>query len=111
MLRGAKVNRAGSGRSLVDPSQPEIVIYEPRPNGRLRLVGADFLTLVDAWHAMNEAPPELMGQLTHRFESPNRYGLPAFYTLHVWAWKENPLGTFANWHSRVSCDAFAGARH
>ena len=24
----------------------------------------------------------------HLIESPNRYGLPAFYTLHVWAWKE-----------------------
>ena len=35
-----------------------------------------------------------MGQLLHLFESPNRFGLPAFYTLHVWAWKENPTGMF-----------------
>jgi hypothetical protein len=47
-----------------------------------------------------------MGQLLHLFESPNRFGLPNFYTLHVWAWKENPTGTFANWHANVSCDAF-----
>ena len=53
-------------------------------------------------------PPELMGQLLHLFESPNRFGLPAFYTLHVWAWKDNPTGTFVNWHSNVSCDAFGG---
>ena len=39
-------------------------------------------------------PPQLMGQLFHLFEAPNRFGLPAFYTLHVWAWKENPTGTF-----------------
>ena len=38
-----------------------------------------------------------MGQLLHLFESPNRFGLPAFYTLHVWAWKENPNGAFVNW--------------
>jgi protein-S-isoprenylcysteine O-methyltransferase Ste14 len=37
----------------------------------------------------------------------NRFGLPAFYTLHVWAWKENPNGTFVNWHPNVSCDGFA----
>jgi len=37
-----------------------------------------------------------------------RFGLPAFYTLHVWAWKDNPTGTFVNWHSNVSCDAFDG---
>jgi hypothetical protein len=37
----------------------------------------------------------------------NRFGLPAFYTLHVWAWKNNPNGTFTNWNPTVSCDAFA----
>jgi hypothetical protein len=90
----------------LDPARPEIVIYEPLPNGRLRLIGADYLVLANDWHAKNPAPPELMGQLLHLFESPNRFGLPDFYTLHVWAWKENPTGTFSNWHAKVSCDAF-----
>lgn len=36
-----------------------------------------------------------MGQLFHLFESPNRFGLPAFYTLHVWAWKLNSNGACA----------------
>ena len=53
--------------------------------------------------------PELMGQKFQQFEAPNRFGLPRFYTLHVWAWKENPTGTFVNWHSKISCDAFSGA--
>ena len=91
----------------LDPTRPEIVIYEPLPNGRLQLVGADYLVLASDWHAKNPAPPELMGQLLHLFESPNRFGLPNFYTLHVWAWKENPTGTFSNWHAKVSCDAFS----
>jgi hypothetical protein len=43
----------------------------------------------------------LKGQLFHYFESPNRFALPAFYTLHVWAWKENPNGAFVNWHPEV----------
>jgi hypothetical protein len=93
---------------LLDPTRPEIVIYEPLPDGRLRLIGADYLVLASDWHSKNPAPPELMGQLLHLFESPNRFGLPNFYTLHVWAWKENPTGTFANWHAKVSCDAFGG---
>jgi hypothetical protein len=92
----------------LDPTRPEIVIYEPLPNGRLQLVGADYLVLASDWHSKNPSPPELMGQLLHLFESPNRFGLPNFYTLHVWAWKENPTGTFANWHAKVSCDAFGG---
>ena len=90
----------------LDPTRPEIVIYEPLPNGRLQLVGADYLVPASDWHSKNPAPPELMGQLLHLFESPNRFGLPTFYTLHVWAWKENPTGTFANWHAKVTCDAF-----
>jgi hypothetical protein len=92
----------------LDPTKPEIVIYEPVGNGKVKMIGADFLVLADAWHATHTAPPELMGQLLHYFEAPNRFGLPPFYTLHVWAWKENPTGMFVNWHSNVTCDAFAG---
>jgi len=95
----------------LDATRPEIVIYEPLPNGRLQLIGADYLVLADAWHAKHAGPPQLMGQLFHLFEAPNRFGLPPFYTLHVWAWKENPTGTFVNWHKNVSCDAFGGGGH
>ena len=102
------VNMGLVGDGALDPARPEIVIYEPLPNGRLRLIGADFLVLAADWHAKHAAPPELEGQLMHLFESPNRFGLPAFYTLHVWAWKDNPTGMFVNWHAKVSCDAFDG---
>jgi hypothetical protein len=91
---------------ILDPTRPQIVIYEPTPNGPPRLIGADFLVLADTWNQTHSAPPALMGQLFHLFESPNRFGLPAFYTLHVWAWKENPNGAFVNWHPKVSCDTF-----
>jgi hypothetical protein len=95
------------GDPALDPSQPEILLYEPTPSGRLRLTGADFLVLAETWHTANgPATPAIMGQLLHRFESPNRFGLPAFYTLHVWAWKDSPTGTFVNWHANVSCDGF-----
>ena len=92
----------------LDAEDPEIVIYEPTSNGRLKLIGADYLVLAEAWDAKGIGPPQIMGQLLHLFESPNRFGLPAFYTLHVWAWKENPTGTFVNWHSKVSCEGFSG---
>jgi hypothetical protein len=91
----------------LDPRRPEIVIYEPTSNGSVRLIGADYLVLADAWNATHAGPPELDGQLLHYFEAPNRFGLPAFYTLHVWAWKENPTGMFVNWHAEVSCEAFS----
>lgn len=93
---------------LLDPARPQIVIYEPIPGGGLRLIGADYLVLADPWNATHSDPPQLMGQLFHLFPSPNRFGLPAFYTLHVWAWKPNPNGPFVNWHPNVSCRSFTG---
>ena len=92
---------------VLDPSKPEIIIYEPLPSGGVKMTGADFLVFAADWNATNTATPTLEGQLMHLIDSPNRYGLPSFYTLHVWAWKENPTGAFANWHSNVSCDAFS----
>lgn len=102
------VNSSLVGDGELDPARPEIVIYEPMPDGRLRLVGADYLVLAESWHAKHKETPQMMGQLLHLFESPNRFGLPAFYTLHVWAWKDNPDGMFVNWHPNVSCEAFGG---
>ena len=90
----------------IDATRPEIVIYEPAANGSVRLIGADYLVLADAWNATHAHAPELDGQLFHYFEAPNRFGLPAFYTLHVWAWKDNPNGAFVNWHPNVSCKPF-----
>jgi len=93
---------------VIDARHPQIVIYEPTPSGSLQLIGADFLVFADAWNAKHSSPPELMGQLFHLFEAPNRFGLPSFYTLHVWAWKTNPNGAFVNWHPDVNCETFNG---
>jgi len=91
---------------VVDATHPQAIIYEPTPNGGAELTGADYLVLADTWNKSHSSPPELMGQLFHLFDSPNRFGLPAFYTLHVWAWKDNPNGAFVNWHPNVSCESF-----
>ena len=102
------VNGTYVNSGVLDAAHPQIVIYEPTPNGGLRLIGADYLLIANAWNAGHPSPPELMGQLFHYWESPNRFGLPAFYTLHVWAWKKNPKGAFVNWHPHVSCEFYGG---
>jgi hypothetical protein len=102
------VNGTLVNSGVLDAAHPQIVIYEAMPNGSLQLIGADYLVLADTWNATHLGPPQLMGQLFHLFDAPNRFGLPAFYTLHVWAWKDNPNGAFVNWHPNVSCQSFAG---
>lgn len=106
-LHYVNLNLVTSG--VIDATHPQIVIYEPMPDGHLQLVGADFLVFASDWDKAHpgQGAPQLMGQLFHYFEFPNRFGLPAFYTLHVWAWKENPNGAFVNWHPNVSCQAYS----
>ena len=88
----------------VDVQHPEVLVYEPR-NGRLHLVAAEYVTPAGAWDPHHDPfeKPELMGHLFHFAPGPNRYGPDAFYELHVWAWKNNPSGTFADWNPQVSC--------
>jgi hypothetical protein len=91
----------------VNPNEPEIVLFEPTRDGGIKLTGADFIVFKSEWDAKHPGEvPSLNGQLFHLFDSPNRFGLDPFYTLHVWAWKDNPNGTFTNWNPNVSCDTF-----
>ncbi len=99
------VNASLVGDGLLDAARPEALVYEPR-NGRLQLVAVEYIVLAEQWDAANEHPPVLHGQHFHYVSAPNRSGLPAYYELHVWAWKRNPHGTFADWNPRVSCDAY-----
>jgi hypothetical protein len=96
------------GDGLLDAMAPEAIIYEPRKNGAPKIVGVEYIVIAEAWHANNEMPPTLNGHVLHYVGSPNRYGMPAFYELHVWAWKDNPNGTFADWNPKVSCDTYTG---
>ena len=108
-LHFINMNLVGSG--VIDPTRPQIILYEPTADGRLKLTGADFLVDAQQWDndkTHKPGPPELMGQLFHYFEAPNRFGLKPFYTLHVWAWKDNPNGAFVNWHPGVACKLFDG---
>ena len=63
----------------IDVNQPEIVLFEPTRDGRIRITGADFLVLAEDWEAKHpgQGPPQLSGQLFHLFDSPNRFGLKA----------------------------------
>ena len=105
------INMSLVGSGVIDPTRPQIILYEPTADGRLKLTGADFLVDAQQWDndkTHKPRPPELMGQLFHYFEAPNRFGLKPFYTLHVWAWKDNPNGAFVNWHPGVACKLFDG---
>jgi hypothetical protein len=82
------------------------LIYEPLESGAFRLVGVEYIILADVWKTNNPdaGPPALEGNLLNFVGYPNRYGLPAFFELHIWAFEHNPMGSFADWNTRVVCD-------
>ncbi len=87
----------------IDLAKPEAVMYEPKPDGKLELIAVEYIT--------SKGPASLEGQLFNFNSAPNRYGLGAFYELHVWAWRPNPTGTFADMNPNVSCDAAMDMGH
>lgn len=98
------INGALVGDGELDEMHPEALIYEPVGNAR-RLVGVEYIVLADAWLAShNGVPPSLEGQAFQFVGSPNRYGIPAIFELHVWAWRNNPNGAFVDWNNKVSCE-------
>lgn len=91
------------GDGEIDAQKPEALIYEPTARG-MRLVGVEYIVDAAAWMKNHQAPPVLEGQAFQYVSSPNRYGLPGFFELHVWAWRDNPNGAFVDWNTRVSCE-------
>lgn len=84
---------------VVDAARPELLVYEPTRRGKLRLVAVEYIAFADG-------PLAVEGHLMLLTGAPNRFGIPVpFLRLHVWAWKRNPNGTFADFNPNVSCDA------
>jgi hypothetical protein len=81
--------------AVPDVKRPQAVMYEPMPDGKMALVAVEYITF--------KGPASLEGQLFNFNGAPNRYGLDPFYELHVWAWKPNPRGAYADMNPEVSC--------
>jgi hypothetical protein len=98
------VNGALLGQTQLDAAKPQALIYEPM-NGKLRLVGVEFIIDAAIWLASNgNTPPALDGQVFQFVGAPNRFNIPSFFELHVWAWRDNPQGAFVDWNNHVTCE-------
>jgi hypothetical protein len=80
----------------VSVDKPELLLYEPEKNGRLRLVAVEYI-IPYTFHSRESAPPVLFGQ---EFKQNDTFQL---WGLHAWVWKENPSGMFASWNPKVTC--------
>lgn len=83
-----------------EPAYPQALLFEPRKDGSMRLVGVEYIVVDGGTAGVADSPPPapLFGQDFHY--------VPAFdvWGLHVWAWRHNPAGMFAAWNPDVSCE-------
>ena len=96
------VNGSLVGDDVLDPRQPEALVYEQRGNS-MHLVALEYIVFKEVWEEHHSGVPRLFGRPFDLVDSPNRYGLDPFYALHAWAWKVNPSGDFFAWNPRVDC--------
>ena len=96
------VKKALVGDAVLNAKTPEALVYEPS-QGKLRLVAVEYVVLKSAWDAHHSGAPRLFGQTFNFTPAGNRFGLPAYYSLHAWLWKYNPSGVFSMWNPTVTC--------
>jgi hypothetical protein len=90
----------------VDPRTPEALLYEPRADGSLRLVGVEYILIDrDQDPATDDDRPTLFGQAFDGPTAEPQAGLPVHYDLEVWLWRHNPDGLFATFNRNVHCPA------
>jgi len=91
---------------VINATQPEALVYETRNDGTFKLVALEYIVTKADWeaaHGANAPRPELFGQSFDFSDATNRFGLPPFYSLHAWIWKDNPSGLLKPWNPKVSC--------
>jgi hypothetical protein len=93
-----------------DFAKPAILIYEPQADGSLELVAVENLVFRKAWYAAgNTQPPSFRGvQYDRMIDDPDTpfdeaHGFEPHYDLHVWLFRDNPLGVFSPFNPNVTC--------
>jgi hypothetical protein len=110
---GAPPNpRVDGNGTHTDFRKPAILIYEPRADGSLQLVAVENLVFQKSWHAAgNEKPPSFHGveydtmQDDPTTEVDEAHMFEPHYDRHVWLYRDNPNGMFAQFNPKVSCAA------
>lgn len=99
------VNGELVGDDVLDPMQPEALVFQPTEDGEMILVAFEYLVFADVWDPNNEGreAPVLFEQEFHL--KTNIPDTPPVWALHIWLWTHNPDGIFADYNPLVSCPA------
>lgn len=108
---------SGTG-THTDFTRPSILIYEPQRDGSLSLVAVENLVFIAAWErAGNKAPPSFQGVPYDRMVDDSAtpvdeaHLFEPHYDRHVWLYRDNPRGMYAQFNPNVSCAHHTGGSH
>lgn len=80
---------------VFDPLRPEVLLYEPGPNGKPKLVAVEYVVI-----KAGQPWPTFDG---HPFDDGGTPVAAPHWSLHVWLHKDNPNGIFTPFNPDVSC--------
>ena len=114
-IKGPPNPRVDGDGTHTDFRKPAILIYEPQADGSLKLVAVENLVFQKAWHAAGHAsPPRFQGveydtmQDDPATKIDEAHMFEPHYDRHVWLYRDNPNGLFAQFNPAVSCKAHKG---
>lgn len=101
---------SGTG-TYTDFRRPAMLVYEPRPGGKLELVAVENLVFHSAWHgpAGKKDPPSFHGRAYPLLRDDPRtpvdeaHGWEPHYEQHLWVFRDNPNGAYSPFNPKVSC--------
>jgi hypothetical protein len=104
--------RVDGNGTHTDFLNPSVLIYEPQADGSLELIAVENLVFQEAWHAAGEEqPPAFHGVVYETMvddpataEIDEAHMFAPHYDRHVWIYRENPNGVFAQFNPAVSCE-------
>ena len=109
-ITGVQPRVNGTG-THTDFTKPAVLVYEPQPDGSLKLGAIENLVWAKAWHeAGNKGAPSFNGfeyyYMHNNPETPadEAHGFEPHYELHFWLYRDNPSGMFAPFNSNVTCE-------
>jgi len=117
-ISGPPNPRVDGNGTHTDFLRPAVLIYEPQQDGSLELVAVENLVFLAAWAAAgNKQAPSFQGVAWDRMEDDpatpldEAHMFAPHYDRHVWVWRENPNGVFAQFNPAVTCEHHSRTAH
>ena len=111
-ISGPPNPRVDGNGTHTDFNKPGILIYEPQADGSLELVAVENLVFQQSWHAAgNKQLPSFHGVAYDNMKDDpatkidEAHMFEPHYDRHVWLYRANPNGMFAQFNPNVSCKA------